>query len=329
MRVNIWKDGEYDYAAAYGFVPNIRTYLHDDEKIRPAMIVVPGGGYCMVVNSEGEPVVDEFYKRGMNVFVLTYTTDITTSVPLKMQPMNDISRAIRLIRSRAMEFKINENKVGICGFSAGGHLCASISNHYEDVKDVDPKLDEISNRPDIVVLSYPVITSGKFTHEYSIISLLGFDADPKDKEYFSLEKQVTSKTPPTFVWQTVTDDLVPVENSLLYAEALRENGVPYCYYSFPNGRHGLSAANQRFKDGDMGEPYTFEQLDRAVKAVREGTAVNLTKERYEQLIQQFGATPEEAPQMDNLDPMIVYDDVAMWPELCAKWIKEIWGNEEN
>lgn len=324
MRINIWNDGEYKYEAAYGFIPNIRTYLHEDDAIRPAMIVVPGGGYCMVVNAEGEPVVDEFYNRGMNVFVLTYTTDITTSVPLKMQPMNDLSRAIRLIRSRAAEFKIQPDRLGICGFSAGGHLCASISNHYKDVVDCDPELNKLSNRPDIVVLSYPVITSGKFTHEYSIISLLGFEADLEEKEYFSLEKQVTADTPPTFVWQTVTDDLVPVENSILYATALREKGVPYCYYSFPNGRHGLSAANQRFKDGDMGEPYTFEQLDRAIEAVRNGTAVNLSKERYEQLIQQFGATPEEAPQPDNSNPMIIYEDVAMWPELCAKWIKEIW-----
>lgn len=324
MRINLWKDGEYNYEAAYGFIPNIRTYIHEDEEIRPAMIVVPGGGYCMVVNVEAEPVVDEFYNRGMNVFVLTYTTDITTSVPLKLQPMNDISRCIRMIRARADEFKIDSNKIGICGFSAGGHLCASISTHYMDVKDVDPELNKISNRPDAVVLSYPVITSGKFTHEFSIITLLGFDASEEEKAYFSLEKQVTSDTPPTFVWQTVTDDLVPVENSMLYAEALRKNDVPYCYYAFPKGRHGLSSASKRITSDDFGDDYTFEQLNRAVDAVRENRAIKLSDRRKQELINQFGATPEEAPKSEN-NPLVVYDDVAMWPELCYQWIKNIWS----
>ena len=97
FRRNIWKDEEYDYPAAYGFIPNIHAYLHDDDEKRDCMIVLPGGGYCMVVPPEGIIPAMEFYNRGMNVFVLTYTTDITFSIPLKRQPLKDAARAVRFI----------------------------------------------------------------------------------------------------------------------------------------------------------------------------------------------------------------------------------------
>jgi len=334
----IWKDGEYNYEAAYGFVPNIYSYLHDDDKIRPCMLVVPGGGYCMVCNVEGEPMARISYADGMNVFVLTYTTDITMSVPLKLQPLNDLSRAIRYIRANSERFHIDVNKLTIVGSSAGGHLCASICTHYADIEDCDPELNRFSNRPDSSILCYPVITSGEFTHIYSIQALVGTEPSKEELEYFSLEKQVTPDTPPCFVWQTVEDDLVPVENSMLYAEALRKNAVPYAYYAFPHGRHGLSVANEDVWKGDFGSPYTFEQVDRAIENVKNNTAVNVSQKRHDELMMQFFGNLEgikkepekqELPETDNkpAEPVISdaekYADVAMWPSLCRHWLKSI------
>ncbi len=321
FRVNIWDEGEYTYPAAYGFVPNLRVYMHDDNEKRPAMIVVPGGGYCMVVHTEGEIVAEEFFNRGMNVFVLTYTTDITTSAPLKMQPSSDLSRAVRYIRSNHDKFNIIPDRLAVCGFSAGAHVCGTLAVHYEDI--ADSKYSDVSNRPDAVILCYPVITAGPLTHEYSIISLLGRNSPEEELLYFSLEKQVSDKTPPTFLWQTVEDDLVPVENSMMMAQALKENGVPYAYYAFPHGRHGLSAANDRMRRGDFGEPYTFEQLNYAVENVKKGTAFNLSDERRQELLKQFSDTPSEEKNNDDgsNDAPIIYEDVALWPSLAEYWLR--------
>lgn len=319
----IWKDDEYNYPAAYGFVPNIKGYIHEDDSIRPAMIVVPGGGYCMVVNCEAEPVVKEFYEYGMNVFVLTYTTDITMSVPLKKQPLNDISRAIRYIRKNSDRFKINPDKLAICGFSAGGHVCASICTHHMDVEDMDKELNEISNKPDAAILSYPVITTGEHTHIYSVWTLLGKDAPSEEMEYFSLEKQVTKDTPPCFVWQTVEDDLVPIENSILFTESLGKNGIEYAYYAFPKGRHGLSSANESFENDDFGEDYTFEQVKLAVENVKNRTAINVSEERRTELMIQFGI--EKNPNSEEAAPtekLVLYEDVRLWPRLAKIWLDQ-------
>lgn len=344
FREDLWTDEEYTYAAAYGFRPNIHVYLHDDDEVRPVMLVIPGGGYCMVCNVEGEPVAEQFFTRGMNVFVLTYTTDITMSVPLKSQPLADASRAIRYIRTNADRFKIKADKLSISGFSAGGHLCATVATHYADAKDPNPVYNAISNRPDSVILGYPVITSGEFTHIYSIQALVGYEPTKEELDYYSLEKQVTPDTPPCFIWQTVEDSLVPVENSMFFAEACRKAGVPYAYYAFPHGPHGLSVWSERVKKGNMGEPYTFEQLDLAVAAVKKRTAVNVSEKRRTELMIQFFGNPEgltkeeqealkehtgdseekkeEAPKF-TMPKMPDFPDVALWPTLAEAWLKSL------
>ena len=239
----IWQENEYNYAAAYGFIPSIHSYIHDEasDENRDCMLIVPGGGYCMCVSHEGELVAKVFYEQGMNVFVLSYTTDITMSVPLKKQPLEDISRAVRFIRKRAGEYHIKDKKLIVCGFSAGAHVCGSLAVHYEDIADANPAYAEISNRPDGAILSYPVITSGEYTHIYSIQTLLGKEPSQEELDYYSIEKQVKTTTPPCFIWQTEEDELVPVENSYLMAEALRKNKIPFAHYVFPKGFHGLLA----------------------------------------------------------------------------------------
>ncbi|MDO5154387.1 MAG: alpha/beta hydrolase [Eubacteriales bacterium] len=332
FRKNIWKQEEYHYKAAYGFMPNIHAYLHDDEEIRPCMLVVPGGGYCMVVPPEAEIVAMEFYNRGMNAFVLTYTTDITMSVPLKKQPLNDVSRAIRVIRKHCEEYKIDPNRITIYGGSAGGHVSASLCTHFEDVVDPDEALQKISNRPDAAILSYPVITTGEYTHIYSVQALLGKEPTEEELEYFSLEKQVTENTPPCFVWQTVEDDLVPVENSYLFAASLRKKGVPYAHMVFPNGNHGLSVASDAFFKGEFGEPYTFEQLDRTLEHIKNHTAIDVSEERYAELMEQFfgentnqenGSQDDAKTQQEFENP---YPDVNMWMDMADIWLKRLWKN---
>ncbi len=315
----IWEDGEYSYEAAYGFVPNIHTYLHEDDAIRPCLLLIPGGGYCMVCNVEGEPVADVFNEIGMNVIVLTYTTDITMSIPLKMQPLMDASRAIRYIRKNADRFRIDPDKITVMGFSAGGHLSASLSVHYDDVHDINPEYDKYSNRPNGTILGYPVITSGEETHQGSIISLIGNNPSKEELEYFSLEKQVTPNTPPCFCWQTVEDDLVPIENSMLYTEALQKNGVPHAFYAFPHGRHGLSVSTDRVKNNDFGEPYTFEQLDLVKEHILNDTLIKVSDMRKQELKEQFFPDEEPEPMMPNSDDF--FDDVAMWPTLAKEWLK--------
>ena len=321
FREDIWSDGEYNYAAAYGFIPNIYAYLHDDDENRDCLLIAPGGGYCMCVPHEGELAAKVFFDMGMNVFVLTYTTDITMSVPLKLQPLNDISRAVRFLRKKAEEYHISGKKLIIMGFSAGAHVCGSLATHFADVKDINPEYADISNRPDGVVLSYPVITSGEYTHIYSFQTLLGYEPDEKEMEYFSLEKQVSEDTPPCFLWQTLTDDLVPIENSYLFADALRKKAIPYAHYVFPYGRHGLSVADPEKLASFRGGEYTMEQVERAVEAVRRNEGVNVSEKRRQELIIQFSG--EEMPPQEEEKDSQDLKDAAEWTKLAKIWIDRL------
>ncbi len=320
----IWKTDEYDYKASYGFVPGIHGYIHEDSldgaKGRDCMIILPGGGYCLCAPHEGAPIAMEFYDKGMNTFVLTYTTDITMSVPLKRQPMEDVSRAVRYVRKNASGFGIEGGKVIICGFSAAGHVCGSLAVHYKDIKDPDPELEGISNRPDGAILSYPVISTGEYGHESSFEALLGKEPTPEELEYFSLEKQVSPDTPPCFLWQTLPDELVPVENSYIFADALKEKGVPFAHYVFPSGLHGLGLCKEGAKiDGT----YVMEQVERAVTAVKAGKGVNVSDSRCAELKEQF---PGEDSGWGTGNPHDLSDvgrDTGMWPDLAYIWMSRL------
>ena len=216
-RIELWHKEEYHYPAAHGFIPIMVSYIHEDELMHPAMLVVPGGGYRLVSPSEAHLVAMEFYQAGYNVFVLEYTVNPLDEAPLKLQPLKDISRAMRMIRFRAEQLHILSDQIVVCGFSAGGHLCASLCVHGADIEDPDEKYQKFSNKPDAAVLSYPVITSGKYAHRDSFVALLGKNPTKKELEYMSIEKYVTKEIPPCFIWQTATDGTVPVQNSYLLA----------------------------------------------------------------------------------------------------------------
>ncbi|WP_081829922.1 GNAT family N-acetyltransferase [Butyrivibrio sp. NC2002] len=313
-RINIWKDGEYNYPYAFGFEPNMVSYLHDDDAKHPCMIVVPGGGYYIVSPTEAKIVADRFYKMGYNTFVVTYTTNLLWKEPLKDLPMEDLSRAIRLVRANADSYGIDENKVYVCGFSAGAHLVGSVCVHFDDIKDPDDQLENISNRPDAAILSYPVITSGEFAHRESFDALVGSDASKEELDYYSLEKQVTKDTPPTFLWHTATDETVPVENSYLYESALRKNGVLYALHVFSKGHHGLSLGNANWARHEFGDPYTYEQVFKTMEAIK-NKEVEVSKEKEEELIRDYGEV--------KYVPDVTYPEIKLWPELADDFLKNM------
>lgn len=314
----IWQKGEYQYPLAFGFVPKLVSYIHEEgEQARPCMLVVPGGAYCVVSPTEGEIVAMEFYEKGYNAFVLTYTTNPLMLEPLKDQPMRDLSRAIRFIRSRAGEFCIDPDRLVICGFSAGGHLSASVCVHFTDIR--DEVYETISNRPDAAILSYPVITSGEKAHQGSFQALLGAQATAEELKYMSLETQVTADTPPCFLWQTATDEAVPVENSYLFARALREKGVAFAHHVFSCGKHGLSLANAKWAAGDYGEPYTMEQTLAIAENVRNGRLA-VSEEMRDGFLAQFDMSEAEKAAADQKE---ANEEAVIWPVLAHEWLKTV------
>ncbi len=311
-QINIWEEGEYSYPLACGFITNITPYLHEDGKDRPCIIVVPGGAYSFVSPSEGEIVAKKFFGFGYNCFVLTYTVNPTYDYPLDNQPMKDLSRAVRFVRSKSKEFNIIKDKLAVCGFSAGGHLCASVCTHFDDVDENNPKYMEYSNRPDAAILCYPVISAGKYIHQGSFDALLGFEAKKERLEYYSVEKHVKDNTPPCFIWQTATDETVPVENSYLFANALKEKGVAFAHHVFSEGKHGLSTADEVYASGEYGIPYTTFQNYAVSKGIKEGRIA--VKEEVRKIMEFYENAEFEKPKANK--------EAAFWPVLADAWLNQ-------
>ena len=200
------------------------------------LVVCPGGGYHMLCSSyEGYDIADWLGGYGITTAVLHY------SVPgHHPKPMNQAQRAIRILRAHAEEFGLRPDRIGIMGFSAGGHVASTAATH---VLTADPKgktrEEQVSSRPDFQILIYPVITMGKLTHGGSRDNLLGPAPAPELVELLSNEKQVTPETPPAFVCHSIKDSAVPVDNSRMYVESLRRCGVPAEYLELTEGNHGL------------------------------------------------------------------------------------------
>ncbi|WP_091067965.1 alpha/beta hydrolase [Paenibacillus sp. NFR01] len=326
QRYELWTKEEYAYPVLGSFIPDIAAYVHDeDELARPAIIVVPGGGYGVVSPTEGEIVAQAFYEKGYNTFVVTYTTNMFNSGPLGFQPLRDLSKAVRFVRKEAGTFRVNAGQVTVCGFSAGGHLTGSLAVHHqaEELK-LSGEYEAFSNRPDAVILSYPVISSGEFAHRGSFDALLGADANPDKLAYMSLEQQVTKSTPPVFLWHTATDEAVPVENSYLFADACKTQGVPFELHVFGNGHHGLSLCNQVWVSGHYGGDYTLQQmyaglqemLDQGIELPEPYKSYPLTKGANvrEVLLEQFRYFEQET-QPDEA--------IALWPQLAHLWLKKV------
>ena len=225
----------------HGFMPTLTAYLLDgnpqEPEIRPAVLVIPGGGYGLVSYREGERIALFYNAAGFHAFILDYCVDPHRH-PL---PIMNAAKSIEIIRENAKEWNIDPDKIAVCGFSAGGHLAASISTMWNDEEVFGNDEDKnLLHRPNVTVLSYPVITCGEYAHKWSFRRLSGCDEENETWRKLSLENRVDENTPPAFLWHTFEDLSVPVENSLLYATALRKNGIPFELHIYPNGEHGMS-----------------------------------------------------------------------------------------
>ncbi len=222
--------------------PSFTVHAPKPEKANGcAVVVCPGGGYGGLAEGyEGHDVGVWLNSFGVTAFVLRYRY-----APYRHPvPMLDVQRAIRTVRARAQTWKVDPARIGVMGFSAGGHLASTAATHFDNG---DPKaadaIDRAGCRPDFAILVYPVISfTTEYTHKGSRRNLLGADPDPKLVESLSNEKQVTKATPPTFLVHTSGDKTVPAENSVLFYLALRKSGVPAEMHIYEQGRHGFGLA---------------------------------------------------------------------------------------
>ncbi len=222
-------------------IPTLTVFLPvKSARAVPAIIICPGGGYqFLAFEHEGINEAEWFQSRGIAAFVLKYRLPIHGyRHPV---PLLDAQRALRLVRSRASEWNIDPAKIGIMGFSAGGHLASTFATHFDggNAEATDPA-DVPSCRPDFAVLVYPVVTfQDGITHAGSKLNLLGPDPDPALVENLSNEKQVNPQTPPTVLVHSLDDLAVPIENSRLFFAALQTAGIPAALHEYPSGGHGF------------------------------------------------------------------------------------------
>jgi acetyl esterase/lipase len=227
--------------------PEIAVYL-PAKKIATgqAVVICPGGGYWILAYDwEGTDIAKWLNSKGIAAVVLKYRLPVSKSNIIRYKsPLLDAKQALRLVRYHAEAWHIQPDKIGIMGFSAGGHLASTLGTHF-DLGDTTAKnsIESLSCRPDFMILIYPVITfSQPFTHTGSRNALLGETADTALVTYFSNERQVRENTPPTFLVHAGDDEGVPVENSLIFYQALKEKGIPAEMHIYPEGGHGFSLA---------------------------------------------------------------------------------------
>ncbi len=223
--------------------PSLTVYLPPADKANgTAIVVCPGGGYGgLAVGHEGKDPAEWLNRHGITAFELHYRLGSRYRHPT---PLHDAQRAVRIVRSRAKEWKIDPNRIGIWGFSAGGHLASTVITHFDDGKpDADDPIDRVGCRPDFAILCYPVVTlRPPFAHMGSRRNLLGDKPDETLVTSLCNDEQVTAKTPPTFLFHTSEDTVVPPENSLLFYAALRKHKVPCELHIYEKGPHGVGLA---------------------------------------------------------------------------------------
>jgi len=223
-------------------VPTLTLYRPAGKATGAAIIVCPGGSYEHLSVREGPPVAQWLSSMGITSFVLKYRISPQYHYPAATQ---DVQRAIRLVRSRASQWNVDANRIGVLGFSAGGHVASSAATSFDPGQpDAPDPADRISSRPDAVLLIYPVITMvDPYAHARSRKNLLGDHPDVQLEQLASTDLHVTAKTPPCFLVHTSDDKTVPVENSLQFFQACRANNVPAELHIFPHGRHGFALAS--------------------------------------------------------------------------------------
>ena len=245
--------------------PDIAVFLPSKKNATgEAVVICPGGGYgILAYDWEGSDIARWLNSQGIAAFVLKYRLPGSKSniIPYK-SPLMDAQRAMRIVRSNAESWNIDPERIGVMGFSAGGHLASTLSTHYDagDPSSSDP-VEKVSCRPDFSVLVYPVISfTEDFQHSGSRINLLGEDADESLVKYYSNELQVTEDTPPAILIHSDDDKAVPVENSIAYYKALRNNDIASELHIYPYGGHGYSLA--------IGQGHLATWTDRVIEWIR-------------------------------------------------------------
>lgn len=211
---------------------------------RPAVLIIPGGGYCFVSDREAEPVAYRFLSQGYVPFVLRYSVT-GHAFPIQLR---EAAMAMRYIRENADDFEVETTMVAAIGFSAGGHLCGTLGTMYDcpEVQDIAPAS---VIRPDALALCYPVTLGWGATHEETMENISG--GDPQLRKRLSLDSQIRPDMPPVFLWHSRDDDLVPCRNSIILAEKLDEAGVDFTLHLYRHGWHGLSLANTQVYGADV------------------------------------------------------------------------------
>jgi acetyl esterase/lipase len=240
-KMTLWPDGKTPGAlgAEEKDVPTLTAYWPPEEKATGAAIVVcPGGGYRMLAPHEGEAYARWLNELGIAAFVLKYRlTSGGYHVPDSLQ---DAARAIRTVRSKAAEWRLDLKRIGIMGSSAGGHLSATLSTRFDGGRsEADDPIERVSSRPDICILCYAFILFDRNDKPERHEQFLGKNPSPEQIRAYAPALNVRSDTPPCFIWQTVADPAVKVENALVFAEALRQAKVPFDLHLYQNGRHGI------------------------------------------------------------------------------------------
>ncbi len=235
----LWPEGQVPGALGSSSldVPLLTHYPPTSQRNGASVIVCPGGGYHVLAPHEGEPIALWLNSLGISAFVLRYRLAPGYKHPA---PLTDIQRAIRTVRARASEWDLDPQRIGILGFSAGGHLVSTAATHFDagNPESADP-IERSGSRPDVAILIYPVITlDSRSVNLGSLRNLLGENPSPEMIEFLSNQRHVTPETPPTFLVHSVDDKVVTVENSLEFAMALSANHVPYAMQVYEHGGHG-------------------------------------------------------------------------------------------
>ena len=238
-------------------IPTLMVYLPSPEKASgAAMVICPGGGYGGLADHEGSHYARWLNEQGIAGFVLKYRLGSANYRHPAM--LNDVSRALRTVRARAEEWKLDPKRIGVMGSSAGGHLASTLLTHFDAGKpDASDPIERVSSRPDLGILCYPVISMGEHAHQGSKKNLLGPNPSPELVKELSNELQVTKQTPPCFVWHTWEDKGVKIENALAFVSALQAADVRFEFHVYERGPHGIGLGTRDWKSENR-HPWTVE-----------------------------------------------------------------------